>query len=1092
MKRFLLIVLMLITGIGTISAQNSRVITGKIVDENDEPIAGAAVFIKGAGIGVNADLDGKYMLKIEAGKKLPEKPVIVFSFIGMKQEELPLKDQKVINMVLKTDAQLEEVVVTGYQTVSKKDMAGSYQQIKAVEVQMPSYSSIDQMLQGRVAGLVVTQSSARVGTAPDLKIRGSSTIMGNTAPLWVVDGVIQPDPLELDPSSMMTEDLSNIIGNQISWLSPSDIESITVLRDASSTAIYGSKASNGVIVITTKQGRSGKTNVKYSGSMSVRAKPNYGMFNLMNSQERIRFSQEVFQAGSSYSGSFAPIKQPNTYEGLYRMYLENDITFDEYAKGYNRLETVNTDWFDILTRTSISHSHNLTVSGGSEKLVYNASISYGDNRGVEIGNDSDKMSGRVRINAKLRHNIRLDASIIGSIDQTYGYGPGVSPMGYATSTSRAIPAYNEDGTPAFYRNTANYSYGVLGMDLGYNILNEIENSYAKSRSTRINATLDFSWDIVPWLTYQFTGGYSINNSRSETYAGEKTYYIANNYRGYDYGAAMDGDPEYAAALIPFGGELQTYDKSESNYNFQNKLLFHKSIKKAHRINAMLGLEIRSTRYDALTNTVWGYLPERGKKLAETVDPDKFESMNSSSLVTHGIFRKLYRGGWRNVGSENNYVSYFATASYSYKNRYVFNASIRNDMSNRFGQDVNKRFDPLYSFAVSWDVAEEPWTKNAKWLDQLRFRVSYGLQGNTIHSISPDLILAHQGVVGHYNQYGNSISSLPNPELTWESTQTWNAGFDLQLLKWITMTAEYYRRASDAIVYQEVAKEYGLPTLAMNGGRVKNEGFEITLNITPVQSDDFSWTLGFNTSQNWNTASNVDSGLSQVYDFLHGASGKILKQGYPLTGFWSYSFKGLNQTTGYPEFNLDSGATTDPTEFLVYSGQTEPTFTGGFNTRFRWRSLSFSADFSALLGAKKRLINPFSSGERLPSPYVNLDRELLSRWKQPGDQTTVPAFYHGGTSAYMTLPNGSEESIYDMWGNSDIRVVDASFLRCTQMSLSWNADRNVCQKLKITDLMVSLTVNNIFVICDKRFNGFDPELGNSVMPRVFTLGLNIGF
>ena len=200
-----------------------------------------------------------------------------------------------------------------------------------------------------------------------------------------------------------------------------------------------------------------------------------------------------------------------------------------------------------------------------------------------------------------------------------------------------------------------------------------------------------------------------------------------------------------------------------------------------------------------------------------------------------------------------------------------------------------------------------------------------LQGNTIHSISPDLILAHQGVVGHYNQYGNSISSLPNPELTWESTQTWNAGFDLQLLKWITMTAEYYRRASDAIVYQEVAKEYGLPTLAMNGGRVKNEGFEITLNITPVQSDDFSWTLGFNTSQNWNTASNVDSGLSQVYDFLHGASGKILKQGYPLTGFWSYSFKGLNQTTGYPEFNLDSGATTDPTEFLV-------------ETQVRWASV----------------------------------------------------------------------------------------------------------------------------------------------------------
>ena len=383
-------------------------------------------------------------------------------------------------------------------------------------------------------------------------------------------------------------------------------------------------------------------------------------------------------------------------------------------------------------------------------------------------------------------------------------------------------------------------------------------------------------------------------------------------------------------------------------------------------------------------------------------------------------------------------------------------------------------------------------KSAKWLDQLRLRASYGIQGNTIQSISPDLILAHQGVISSYSQYGNSISSLPNPELTWESTQTWNAGLDLQLFKWITLTAEYYSRASDAIVYQEVAREYGRSTIALNGGRVNNTGFEVTLNVTPIQTDKFSWTIGFNTSQNWNTAINMDSGLDQVYDFLNGASGKILKQGYPLSAFWSYSFKGLNQVTGYPEFNLDSEATTDPTDFLVYSGQMEPTFTGGLNTRFRWRNFSFSADFSALLGASKRLPNPFSTGERMPSPYVNLDKELLGRWKQPGDDTNIPAFYHGVTSAYVTLPNGSSQSIYDMWGTSDVRVVDASFLRCTQMSLSWNASRRICERLKLSDLMVSLTANNIFVICDKRFNGFDPELGNSVMPRIYSLGLNFGF
>lgn len=1092
MKRYLIIVLMLVSSMGTIFAQNSRTLTGKISDKNGDPIPGAAVFIKGSTIGVNADIDGKYVLHIKANADLPEKPVLVFSFIGMKQEEVILRDQKVVNMVLQEDAQLEEVVVTGYQTVSKKDMAGSYQQIEAVDILMPSFTSIDQMLQGRVAGLVVTQSSSRVGSSPDLKIRGTSTIMGNTSPLWVVDGVIQPDPLELDPSSLMTDDLSNIIGNQISWLNPSDIETITVLRDASATAIYGSKASNGVIVITTKQGETGKTNVKYSGSVSVRQRPNYGMFNLMNSQERIQFSKEAFLSGSSYSGAFPPIKQLNTYEGLYRMYLDNEISYEDYAARYNELETMNTDWFDILTRTSVSHNHNLSLSGGSEKIVYNASISYADNNGVELRNDASKMSARVRINAKLRHNLRLDASIIGAIDETYGYGPGVNPVGYATTTSRAIPAFDSNGNNVFYRYPSTYRYGVMGLDLGYNILNEMENSYAKSKSTRLNATLDLSWDIIPCLTYQFTGGYSINNSRSETYAGEKTYYVANAYRGYDYGAAIDGDPEFAAAVLPFGGEFQTYDKLESNYNFQNKLLFHKTFKDAHRLNAMLGLEIRSTRYDALTNTVWGYLPERGKRLAEAVNPENFVSMNSSSLDTYGVFSKLYRGAWKNHGALNNYVSVFATVSYSYKNRYVFNASIRNDMSNRFGQDVNKRFDPLYSFAVSWDAAEEPWLKNAKWLNQLRVRGSYGIQGNTIQSISPDLILAHQGVVGHFNQYGNSIRSLPNPELTWESTMSWNVGLDLQMFDWFTMTAEYYSRLSDAIVYQEVAKEYGIPDIALNGGRIKNHGVELTMNITPIQTKDFSWTIGFNTSQNWNNAQNVESGVNQVSDFIYGAGGKILKMGYPLSGFWSYEFTGLNQETGYPEFNIPSEATDDPSDFLVYTGQTDATFTGGFNTRFRWRSITFSADFSALLGASKRLPNPFTSQECLPTPYVNMDRELLDRWKQPGDNTNIPAFYHGGTSAYIKLPNGETSSMYTMWGNSDVRVVNSSFFRCTQMSLSWNASKKVCDKLRLTDLMLSATVNNIFVICDKRFNGFDPELGNSVMPRVFTFGLNIGF
>ena len=1072
----------------------ARSVSGCVRDAAGVVVPGANVLLKGTQVGTTTDRNGRYSLTLPSAGNMPAKPVLVFSFIGMKRLELPLQGSAIDAVLQEDEKQIADVVVTGYQTVRKRDMAGSYTTVKADDILMPAMTSIDQMLQGRVAGLVVTQTSSRVGATPDLKLRGTSTIMGATSPLWVVDGVIQPDPLSLDQSSLMTDDLKTILGNQISWLNPSDIETITVLKDASATAIYGSKASNGVIVITTKQGKSGRVAVKYTGSLSVRSRPNYGMFNLMNSQERVRFSQEAFESGSSYSGNRAPIKQLGTFEGLYRMYLDGDIGFDEYSRNYNRLETVNTDWFDLLTRTSVSHNHNLSVSGGSDKAVYNASVAYGNNRGVEIRNDTENMSGRVRVGANLRRNLRIDVSLIGAIDKTDGYGPGVNPMGYATTTSRAIPAFDETGAPHFYRYPSSYTYGVPDLDLGYNILNEINNSYSQSRRDRVNATFDLNWDILPWMTYQFTGGVANNNTRSESYAGEQTFYIANNYRGYDYGAKISGDPEFNSALLPFGGELQTLNKREFNYNFQNKLLFHHTFREKHRINAMLGMEVRSTHYESETNTVWGYMPERGKRLSKPTLPENFRPMGTSKLPPLGLFEKLYGGRWAKHGSEENYFSYFATLSYTFKDRYVLNASIRNDESNRFGQDVNRRFDPLYSFALSWDVAEETFIKDrVRWIDQLRLRASFGVQGNTVQTISPDLLVAHQGVISRFDQYGVSIRSLPNPELTWESTKSWNFGLDMQLFRWVTMSLEYYRRASDAVVYQPIPCEYGMSSMALNGGRINNDGVEFTLNITPVQTEKVSWTVGFNTSKNWNKAIDLDSGNeNQLYDYINGSSGRILKKGYPVSGFWSYRFKGLNQETGYPEFDLPEGTVMDPSEFLVYSGQRDASFTGGFNTRVRFREFTFGADFTALLGKKTRLPNPFTTQERLPTPYANMDRELLGRWKQPGDKTDIPAFYAGKTSSTVTLPNGNMESMYTMWGNSDIRVVDGSFLRCSQLSLSWTANRKVCSALHLSDLTVSVMVNNVFVVCDKRFNGFDPELGNSVMPRVFTFGLNLGF
>lgn len=1077
------------------SAQNPvrTVVSGTVTDTEGEPLPGAAVMLSGTKVGTTTDLNGQYTLKLPA--TMPEKPVLEFSFVGMDPQKVNYRGQAKVNVRLQGASSLEATVVTGYQTLKRRDIAGSFTALKAEDIMMPSATSIDQMLQGKVAGLVVTQTSSRVGSTPDLKIRGTSTIMGNTAPLWVVDGVIQPDPLQLDQSALMTEDLANILGNQISWLNPSDIENITILRDASATAIYGSKASNGVIVITTKQGRLGKTTVKYRGDVTVRERPRYGMFNLMNSQERMYFSEEVFQAGSSYKGTIPPYKQPYTFEGIFRMYQDKEISAEDYKKAYNFLETSNTDWFKLFCRTSVSQNHNLSISGGTDKMVYNASVSYGNNKGVERGNDADNMSARVRVGTNLASNVHLDVSIIGSINRIHGYGPGVNPLAYATQTSRAIPAFDQQGAPVFYRYPSTYQYGVLGLDLGYNMQNEMENTYSKSKMSRVNATMDLSWDIIPELTFQFTGGISDGNTSAETYAGEKSFYIANTYRGYDVNSKNTLDPEYHAALLPFGGELQSVSKNEFNYNFQAKFQFHKTIKQKHRLNAMLGMELRSTIYKTDQNTAWGYLPDRGNKLARPTYPEDFQSMNTSSLPSLGIFENIYRNAWSYHDTENNFMSFFATFSYTYDNRYVVNLSMRNDLSNRFGQDVNKRFDPLYSIAASWDITQEPFLKGkAKWLNQLRIRGSYGIQGNAIQSVSPDMILARGGVVPKYNQYGVSIRSLPNPLLSWESTNSWNVGLDLQIFKWFTITAEGYSRASDAIIYQNIGREYGMTTMALNGGRVTNRGVEATFNVTPIQKKNIVWTIGMNVSNNWNSTQMADSSVDQVSDFLYGASGKVLKVGYPVSGFWSYSFKGLDPETGYPTFNLMDKTTNDPSEFLVYSGQRDPSFTGGFNTSLKLWDFTVRADFVALLGGKKRLPNPFTTEDRLPQPYVNMSRTLLDRWKKPGDEknTDIPAFYSGGANSYITLPNGHQENIYTMWAMSDARVVNASFFRCTQMSVAWNAPAKVTKAMHITDLMVSATMSNVFVIGSKAFDGFDPELGDSIQPKMFSFGLSIGF
>lgn len=1085
-------------------------VRGQVKDAYGNALPGATVMIKGTDKGVTTDADGYYSIFVSSNSKT----VLVFSFVGMKPQEMAVHDKRELNLVLNEDVTaMDEVVVTGYQTMRKSDVVGSVATIKASDIMMPAYTSIDQMLQGRVAGMMVMNGSSRVGTSPKIRIRGTSTILGNQDPLWVVDGVIQPDPLPIDHNNMMVDDLKNVIGNQISWLNPADIETISVLKDASATAIYGSKAANGVIVITTKRGKSDRLTVNYSGNYSFRSRPHYDMFNLMNSQERVQFAREAFHSGAVYGD--APVPSLFSYEGVMQLLYNKQISQSEAETAIQRLANTNTDWFDLLTRNSFSHTHNISVSGGSEKVLYNASIAYSKMSGVEKGNNTEDMSGRLNVGITLHPKVRVDVSLVGAIDKSDGYAAGVNPMQYALNTSRALPAVGADGNLLFQPVRTSYALNGESVLLDYNILNEMQHSYAENKTSRINGTLNFTWDVLPWMRYEFVGGINASERSSETYAGEQTYYIASTYRGYNFDGADFGSDAYGAALLPYGGELYNGNCNLTSWNIQNKLTFQKSFNEDHRLNVLLGTEVISSTTKDRGNTTFGYVRERGEVIVEPTPLDQLKPINGATLPFHnGVFEKLYKeGGWNRVSQTANQFSVFATLAYTFKNRYVLNASMRNDASNRFGQDQNKRFDPTYSFGLSWNMAQEPWMEKLNpYVNQLNFRASYGIQGNAVNSISPNLILMQGGVKNFYGDYMSLISRIPNPKLSWERTKSWNFGLDLQLFRWVTMNFEYYTKSSNNLVNQDIAIENGRPSMVINGGKISNSGFEYTLNITPISTKNWGWTIGLNTSRNWNKAKIRTIDDVHLRDFLEGSPTKVLREGYDLSSFWSFSFKGLNPETGLPEFNKiyqqneDGSLKRDEkgnlvladnireiTDYLVYSGKSQPNFTGGITTRLRWKDLTFGANFALLLGGKKRLPSPFPNSSSIAATDANMSKELIQRWKKPGDElyTNIPVLQNRLVDNYLTLPFDERMDMYNMWNMSDLRVVNASFFRCQQMSLTWNMNEKWCAHLGVKSLSLNLIMNNVFVIADKKFHGFDPELGDSVQPKTYSFGINIG-
>ena len=574
-----------------------KVITGKVMDTGKKALPGVSVLVKGTTLGVVTDIEGKFRISLPGSQK---DIFLLFSFIGMKSQLIKIGTQDTLNIVLEEELQeLDEVVSLGYFNVDKRKSTSAITSLKMDDIMQPGVSSLDQMLEGRVPGMIFMQNSGQVGASSKLKIRGTTTLMGSTEPLWVLDGVILHDPVNVDPQDINDLDFVNLLGNAISGLNPNDIEQIDVLKDASATAIYGPKASNGVIVITTKKGYVGKPSISYGLTTTFRQRPRYTdrAVNVMNSEERIAYSREAIQAGWLIPMMGAWVG----YEAAYADYLDNTLTYDEFKHKVDNMEMANTDWLGILLQDTWSHNHTMSISGGSENLRYYTSIGYMS----ELGNIKKEKNERYTAMAKLNINydrLDLNFNLSGNLQKKEYTPKDVGVADYAYNTSRSVQLYNEKGELYFYdRNPG----GVYVSD--FNIVNEMKNSWNHINTDQINLSVGVGYKFVSWLKGDITFSYGTSHTDDDTWYGE------NSYEAIVKRAIFKKNREQnkLMAEIIRGGEIQLSSTKNENYSVRGALTFNKMLTEEQNISASLIGELSSSKYEGFDITRRNYLVDRG-------------------------------------------------------------------------------------------------------------------------------------------------------------------------------------------------------------------------------------------------------------------------------------------------------------------------------------------------------------------------------------------------------------------------------------------------------------------------------------------------
>lgn len=1066
---------------------STRHLTGYVTDTDGQPLPGAYIIIKGTRQGSVSNEEGFYDFTVPDGSI-----TLVFSYVGMSEKEVVFSGRGDIkkNVTLRSNTDIEEVVVTGYNMVERRKLTSSVTTLNAEDIMRPGISSIDQMLEGQVPDMIFLSNSGEVGTVPRLRIRGTSTLIGNREPLWVLDGVLLQDPVNVSPEELNDPDYVNRIGNAIAGINPQDIERIDVLKDASATALYGAKAANGVIVVTTKRGHVGKPLISYNMTTSLKTRPRYTdrKIDLMNSRERVDFSKYLLKNNYNYGNNPDLVG----YEYLMQQFFQGAIDYNEVLRQTAVLETTNTDWFKILTKDALSTAHSVSVSGGSDNARYYGSVSYTRDNDVIRGNKNERYTLALNVDATLSRIFSAQFGITANVSERQYNQKSLAPLDYAYNTSRVIPAYTPEGEYYFYRR----NYGTNYYD--FNMMNELENSYNRQKGNSAQAKFILDANIASWLKAKLTASYQVSATDLDSWWGEKTFYAA-SLRTTDYGITPEAG-ENSKSYMPFGGELGQSRFRDNSYMVRLQFDFNKALdaKKYHNLSASVGGELSSDNYKGSVQTFRGYYEDRGKQFSE---------VDFADYPYYASWMR-YNGHPKITDNLTNLASLYALVSYSYKDFFTISANTRMDGSNKFGDRSNEKLLPIWSLSANYNLSEHKFFKR-DWIDFLMLKASYGYQGNMLDGQSPQMIIRQLPLDALYGELVSEMSVYPNPNLRWEKTTSWNAGLTMSVLdRRLQFEGEvYYKKTKDAFLLKDISSVNGVSSYYVNSGNITNKGFSLSLTATPIRTKDFRWTLSTSYSKIFNELKTLPG--QDQYELSDYLNGRALITGKPVGTFYSYKFLGLSPKDGRPIFDDGEehasemvGMTKNEfyTTILEESGRREPTMSGTINNTLHYKQWRLNAVLNYAFGNKVRLLKLFK--QNLITPTDNVNKALVDHWSKPGDEliTDIPnPVAMGGT--HWSVRNQNLPSVatyaYDEYNHSNHRVVSGNYVKLSTLSLTYQFTHDVLKKLGLTRLELNLTGTNLFTLCSSKLKGQTPQQGGfsdiqlTDRPQ-YTFGLDISF